>query len=286
MILVTGATGNIGRPLIDVLVGEGARVRAVTRNPQAAGLPADVEVVEGDPSRPETLASSLRGVSALFLNPAAVRDSAVELVALARKQGVKRVVALSAINVDDDLDKQPSRYNGDRNKEVEDTAVGSGLEWVSLRSSSYATNSIRAWGAQIRAGDVVRGPYAAFAESEIDPRDLAEVAARALLTDDLVGRRLQLTGPQSLTHEEMVATIGSVIGRSLRYQEVPPEVARQGMVANGLPEPFVEALMARYARGVGQAAPVTGEVEKILGRPAHTYAEWVAYHADGFREAA
>jgi uncharacterized protein YbjT (DUF2867 family) len=286
MILVTGATGNIGRPLIDVLVGEGARVRAVTRNPQAAGLPADVEVVEGDPSRPETLASSLRGVSALFLNPAAVRDSAVELVALARKQGVKRVVALSAINVDDDLDKQPSRYNGDRNKEVEDAAVGSGLEWVSLRSSSYATNSIRAWGAQIRAGDVVRGPYAAFAESEIDPRDLAEVAARALLTDDLVGRRLQLTGPQSLTHEEMVATIGSVIGRSLRYQEVPPEAARQGMVANGLPEPFVEALMARYARGVGQAAPVTGEVEKILGRPAHTYAEWVAYHADGFREAA
>jgi uncharacterized protein YbjT (DUF2867 family) len=286
MILVTGATGNIGRPLIDVLVGEGARVRAVTRNPQAAGLPADVEVVEGDPSRPETLASSLRGVSALFLNPAAVRDSAVELVALARKQGVKRVVALSAINVDDDLDKQPSRYNGDRNKEVEDAAVGSGLEWVSLRSSSYATNSIRAWGAQIRAGDVVRGPYAAFAESEIDPRDLAEVAARALLTDDLVGRRLQLTGPQSLTHEEMVATIGSVIGRSLRYQEVPPEAARQGMVANGLPEPFVEALMARYARGIGQAAPVTGEVEKILGRPAHTYAEWVAYHADGFREAA
>jgi uncharacterized protein YbjT (DUF2867 family) len=286
MILVTGATGNIGRPLIGVLVGEGARVRAVTRNPQAAGLPADVEVVEGDPSRPETLASSLRGVSALFLNPAAVRDSAVELVALARKQGVKRVVALSAINVDDDLDKQPSRYNGDRNKEVEDAAVGSGLEWVSLRSSSYATNSIRAWGAQIRAGDVVRGPYAAFAESEIDPRDLAEVAARALLTDDLVGRRLQLTGPQSLTHEEMVATIGSVIGRSLRYQEVPPEAARQGMVANGLPEPFVEALMARYARGVGQAAPVTGEVEKILGRPAHTYAEWVAYHADGFREAA
>jgi uncharacterized protein YbjT (DUF2867 family) len=192
---------------------------------------------------------------------------------------VKRVVTISAMNVDDDLAEQPSRYNGDRNKEAEDAAVGSGLEWVSLRSSSYATNSIRAWGAQIRAGDVVRGPYAAFAESEIDPRDLAEVAARALLTDELVGRRLQLTGPQSLTHEEMVTTIGSVIGRPLRYQEVPPDAARQGMVANGLSEPFVEALMARYARGVGQAAPVTGEVEKILGRPAHTYAEWAADHA-------
>jgi uncharacterized protein YbjT (DUF2867 family) len=287
MLLVTGATGTIGRPLVDLLAGAGAEVRAVTRNPQAAGLPAaHVEVVQGDPSRPDTIAPFLEGVTALFLHPRAVGNPAVELLALARERGVKRVVALSAMNVDDDLDEQPSRFRGDRNKEVEDAAVGSGLEWVSLRSSSYATNSIRAWGAQIRAGDVVRGPYAAFAESEIDPRDLAEVAARALLTDDLVGRRLQLTGPQSLTHEEMVATIGSVIGRSLLYQEVPPEAARQGMVANGLPEPFVEALMARYARGVGQAAPVTGEVEKILGRPAHTYAEWVAYHADGFREAA
>ena len=71
------------------------------------------------------------------------------------------MVALSAINVDDDLDKQPSRYNGDRNKEVEDAAVASGLEWVSLRTSSFATNTLRAWGAQIRAGDVVRDPYAA-----------------------------------------------------------------------------------------------------------------------------
>ena len=75
----------------------------------------------------------------------------------------------------------------------------------------------------------------------------------------------------------------SVLGRPLRYQELPPEVARQGMVAQGLPEPFVEALMARYAREVGQAAPVTGEVERILGRPARTYAEWVADHADDFR---
>jgi uncharacterized protein YbjT (DUF2867 family) len=286
MILVTGATGNIGRPLIDVLVGEGARVRAVTRNPQAAGLPADVEVVEGDPSRPETLASSLRGVSALFLNPAAVRDSAVELVALARKQGVKRVVALSAINVDDDLDKQPSRYNGDRNKEVEDAAVGSGLEWVSLRSSSYATNSIRAWGAQIRAGDLVYGPYAAFTESPIHERDLAEVATRALHSDEPVarrGRRLELTGPQSLTHQQMVAIIGEVVGRPLRYQEIPSQAAAQGMVQQGIPEPFVEALMGRYAREVGQPAPVTGEVQRILGRPALTYAEWVGDHAAAFR---
>jgi uncharacterized protein YbjT (DUF2867 family) len=285
MLLVTGATGTIGRPLIDVLVDEGVKVRAVTRGPQAAGLPAGVEVVEGDPSRPDTIASFLEGVTALFLHPRAVGLAAGELLALARDRGVRRVVALSAANVDDPLDEQPSRHRGDRNREVEDAVVASGLEWVSLRASYFARNTLDAWGAQIRAGDVVRGPYATFAEAPIHERDLAAVAARALLTDALVarrGRRLELTGPQSLTHEQMVATIGEVIGRPLRYQEIPPGVAKQGMVAYGFPEPFVQALMARYAREVGQPAPLSGEVGKALGRPARTYAQWVADHADAF----
>jgi uncharacterized protein YbjT (DUF2867 family) len=283
MILVTGATGNVGREMVNALLDEGAEVRAVTRNPQAAGLPAHVEVVEGDPSRPDTIAPFLNGVTALFLHPRAVGTPAVELLALARARGVKRVVTLSAMNVDDNLDEQPSRYRGDRNKEVEDAAVGSGLEWVSLRAGFFAINTLQAWGAQIRAGDVVRGPYATFAEAPIHERDLVGVGARALLTDELVGRRLELTGPQSLTHEEMVAIIGDAIGRPLRYQEIPPEAAKQGMVQHGFPEPFVEALMARYAKKVGQAAPLTGEVEKILGRPAHSFAEWVADHAASFK---
>ena len=154
---------------------------------------------------------------------------------------------------------------------------------MSLRASSFAMNTLLAWGAQIRAGDVVRYPYASFAEALIHERDLAGVGVRALLTDELVGQRPVLTGPQSLTHEQMVAIIGEVIGRPLRYQELPPEAARQGMVAQGLREPFVQALLARYARDVGQPAPVTNEVDKALGRPARTYAEWVADHAAAFR---
>ncbi len=187
MILVTGATGTVGRPLIEVLSTAGADIRAVIRKGQAAGLPAHVEVVVGDLSRPETIAPALRGVTALFLHPRAVADAAFELVALAREQGVQRVVALSAINIDDPLDQQPSRSNGDRNKEAEQAAVASGLEWVSLRPSSFASNTLQAWGAQIRAGDVVRYVYAAFEESLLDERDLAAVGARALLSDDLLG---------------------------------------------------------------------------------------------------
>jgi len=283
MLLVTGATGTIGRPLIDMLVNEGVKVRAITHNPQAAGLPGRVEVVQGDLARPDTIARFLEGVTALFLHPRAVGLAAAELLRLARQRGVQRVVALSATNVDDPLDQQPSRYQGDRNKEVEDAAVASGLGWVSLRASSFAANTLRALGPQVRAGDVVRYPYADFAESLIHERDLAAVAARALRTDELMGQRPVLTGPQSLTHGQLVATIGEVLGRTLRYQELPPEAATQGMLAQGLPEPFVRALMARYARGLGQAAPVTGEVERILGRPARPYAQWVTDHADAFR---
>jgi uncharacterized protein YbjT (DUF2867 family) len=282
MILVTGASGNIGRELVNVLLDDGAKVRAVTRNPPAAGLPADVEVVEGDPSRPDTLASSLRGVTGLFLNPRAVGDAAVELLALAREQGVKRVVAMSALNVDFDLARQPSRIRGEYNKEVEAAAVGSGLEWVGLRSGYYAVNTLQAWGAQIRAGDVVRGPYPESAWAPLHERDLAEVGARALLTDDLVGRRPVLTGPQALTQEEMVTTIGDAIGRPLRFQEVPPEAAKQGMIQAGFPEALADGFLAMQAESYGQPGLVSGEVEKILGRPGRTYAEWAAEHAADF----
>jgi uncharacterized protein YbjT (DUF2867 family) len=283
MILVTGATGTIGRPLIGLLAREGATVRAVSRDPHAGGLPAGVEAVAGDPSRPASIATFLEGVTTVFLHPRAVGDAAGDFLALARERGVTRVVALSAINVDDDPAEQPSRFQGDRNKEAEEAAVASGLDWVSLRPASFAINTMRAWAPQIRAGDVVRGAYAGFAEPLIHEADVAEVAARVLVDTGLTGRALRLTGPQSLSQRELVAIIGEVVGRPLRYQELAAEAVEHGMVQRGMPQPFVEALMARYARGVGAAESVSDDVEKILGRPARTYAEWVTDHAAAFK---
>lgn len=177
------------------------------------------------------MAGHFAGVEAVFLHPRAFGDSADRLLALAAERGVRRVVALSAMNIDDPFDLQPSRWRGDRNKEAEEAAVASGLAWTSLRASSFAGNTLQAWGAQIRAGDVVRYVHAGFRESLLDERDLAEVAARALLTDELLpdallpgelaGRRLELTGPESLSHEETVAVIGAALGRPLRFEEVP-----------------------------------------------------------------
>ena len=153
----------------------------------------------------------------------------------------------------------------------------------SLRPSSFAVNALFAWAGQIRGGDVVRFVHSGFQESPIHERDLAEVAARALTGDDLLGRRVVLTGPESLSHKEMVGVIGDVLGRPLRFEELPAGVAEKGMLANGFPEPFVKALMARYAAHAEQPQfPPTREVEKILGRPARDFATWVRDHAAEF----
>src|SRR5258708_8694346 len=182
VIVVTGATGVVGRPLIELLSASGEEIRAVPRNIQTADLPAGIDVVAGDPSQPATLADALRGASALFLNPRAVGTSAVELLTLARDQGVKRVVAMSALNVDFDLARQPSRLRGEYNKEVEAAAVASGLEWVALRSGFYAVNTIGMWADQIRAGAVVHGSYPEVTWAPLHERDIASRGALALPT--------------------------------------------------------------------------------------------------------
>jgi len=274
-ILVTGATGNVGRPLVTELVRAGARVRAVTRNPQSAGFPPGVEPVP-------SAADGVAGASAVFLNSRALGQDLTATVELARTSGVQRLVALSAINADDDDARQPSRVRGDRNREVEELAVASGLEWVSLRPTVFASNFAGMRSTQIRAGDVVSGPYAGASTAVIVDADISAVAAVALLTDDLVGQRIPLTGPQALTNTEMVATIGRVLDRPLHYHEVPTEVVRQRFVDLGFPAAFADAYMGLLADTVERPALVTHEVDKILGRPAAQFADWVADHRELF----
>ena len=127
---------------------------------------------------------------------------------------ITRLVALSAGNADDDVARQPSRFRGDRNKEVEQLAVDSGLAWVSLRPAVFASTSADMWSAQLRAGDVVSGPFADASFAPIVDSDIAAVAAHALLGGHLDGRRIPLTGPQAFTVAEQVAVIGDVLGPS------------------------------------------------------------------------
>jgi uncharacterized protein YbjT (DUF2867 family) len=274
-ILITGATGNVGRPLVALLHQADAKVRAISRNPATAGLPADVDVVS-------SVAEALDGVTAVFLNSRALGPDLAWTVEAARRAGATKLVALSAINADDDFSRQPSRFRGDRNKEAEQFAVESGLQWVSLRPSLFATNFVGMWAGQLQAGDVVAGPYASAASAPIVEADIAAVAAHALLTDDLVGRKIDLTGPQSLTNTELVAIIGQELGRPLHYQEIPIDLVRQRFTALGFPPEFGAAYAALLAETVGTSAVVTDEIQRILGRPAATFSQWVCQHRAAF----
>lgn len=275
-VVVTGATGNVGGPLVVALAGAGIDVRAVTRQ-RAIEFPRGVAAFE-------SALDALPGADAVFLNSRALGCELQATIAAARGVGVRRLVALSAINVDDDFSRQPSRFRGDRNKECERLAVDSGLEWVSLRPSVFASNFAGMWATQIRSGDMVGGPYASASSAPIADADVAAVAARALFTDDLVGRRLALTGPQSLTNSELVGVVGTILGRGLTYLEVPEDAVRQHFSSIGFATDFTDAYLALLAETVDRPAVVTRDVEEILGRPARAFAQWVSEHRNRFTE--
>jgi uncharacterized protein YbjT (DUF2867 family) len=284
MIFVTGATGNVGREVVNLLLDGGAEVVAVTRHPATAALPDGTHMVGGDPSRPKTLTSALRGVETVLISPRALGHATagaatVELLELAAEQGARRVVVLSAVTVE---------YGGgyqrfaDAFRAVEDAARASGLRWTILRSSDYASNSL-AWAPQIRSTGVVYGAYGDGATSTIHERDVAGVSALALMDAAHAGHTYVLTGPQSLTQHDRVRLIGKATGREVRWEEISPQQVRQAMLAQGLPQDVPERLLGYWSDLVQQPGPSSDTVEQVLGRPALTFAEWAAEHAAAFR---
>ena len=281
-ILITGASGAVGRPLVLALAPQRVRIRAVGRSIRSRDFPSKVHYVNTDLAEPAALIPELRNAETLFVHPRAVGPKAGELVALAAEHGVRRLVALSALDVEEDLALQPSRRLGDRNREVEQAVADSGLPWVCVRASSYARHIVDLLAAQTRAGDIVRAPYPTFAEVPIHERDLVDVIVRVLLDDELEGRVIEATGPEALTHRELVDVIAEVTGRPLRFEEMSPSAAVSRLVTNGLSIDFAGALVARCSRESGRPTIVTDEIQRLLGRSPRTFARWVADHAAAF----
>nr|WP_240969075.1 SDR family oxidoreductase [Streptomyces sp. HNM0575] len=277
--MVTGATGNVGRNVVGRLLAAGAAVRALTRDPAAARLPAGAEVAAGDLARPETVEPALKGVSALFLFPSP--GTAGPVLRAARELGVRRVVMLSSSAVGysgEGADNSVVAYHREIEHQVED----SGLEWTVVRPGAFAANT-RQWAPQIRAEGVVRGPFAEAEMSLVDDRDIADVATRALLSEGHSGAKYTLTGPESLTQAEQARRIGEALGRPVRYEEVPPDVARERMIRDRVPADMVEMTLKFQAGLVGVRAQVTSTVEDVTGRPARTFDQWAADHVADFR---
>jgi uncharacterized protein YbjT (DUF2867 family) len=165
---------------------------------------------------------------------------------------------------------------------VEEAVRASGLQWTFLRCADFAANSL-AWAPQIRSAGVVRGAYGKAATSPIHERDIAAVAAKALVEPAHTGQLYLLTGPESITQYDKVRIISDVIGKQVRFEELPPEQIRQGMLTAGLPEDVPDRLLGSLADYAKQPGPTSTTVEQILGRPALAFAEWVADNAAAFQ---
>jgi uncharacterized protein YbjT (DUF2867 family) len=279
MIVITGATGKVGRNLVAGLAGEGLPVRALTRVPAAARMPAGAHAVYFDSARPESFASALADATAVFVNPAALGGSAAEFLAAAKSGGAPRAVMLSSFAVRDHGPQTSSI--GTHHKHLEDVIEESGLDWTFLRCGGFATNTL-AWAPAIRAERVVRAPYGKAATALISERDIAAAATRVLADDGHSRATYVLTGQQSLTQIEHADAIGAAIGRSLRFEELPPGAFRQA-ASQYLSAAAVDDLLRYYADYVGRMAEMSPEVEKLIGRPATTFAEWAVQHAADFQ---
>lgn len=276
-VLVTGATGTVGRHVVSELQRMGAAVRVLTRKLPAAGFPGGVEVVVGDLAAPETFAGGLDGVDAVFLMWPFFTVEAAPAVLDVFARHAQRIVFLSAASVVGDVAEPPALFHTAIERAIGKTGVASTF----LRPTGFATNTLM-WAAQIREGGVVRWPYGGATRSLIHEQDIAAVAARALVEDGHDGATYVLTGPEPLTQVEQVRLIGEAIGRPVRYEELSPEVARAQLLAAWGSAGFVDAALAGWARMVVEPEAVTRTVEEVTGAPARTFALWAREHAADF----
>jgi uncharacterized protein YbjT (DUF2867 family) len=281
-ILIIGATGNVGRRVLSQLPATGVRIRALARNPHTADLPPHVHVVRGDLTVAETLDECLDGIDTVFLvwtAPPAAAAPALERIA----KHARRIVFLSApLKTAHPFFQQPNPARA-LAAQIERLIETSALQWTFLRPGMFAANALSWWAPQIRAGGaVVRWPHIAAPTAPIHERDIAAVAVRALCEDGHSGAEYVLTGPQSLSQFEQISTIGSVIGRSLRIEEISPDEARCELLAL-MPAVIVNMLLDAWAAAIGQPAFVTSTVADLTGAPARTFRDWATDHAAEFR---
>jgi uncharacterized protein YbjT (DUF2867 family) len=275
VILVTGATGNVGGELVRALLAAGEPVRALTRGTAPAALPAGAEQVAGDLDRPESLAEPLAGVGAVFVLPG--YQDMPGVLAEAKRAGVERVVLLSG----------GSAGSGDESNAItrymmrsEAAVRAAGVPWTILRPSAFMANALR-WVPQLHAGDVVRLPFANVRVAVVDPFDIAAVAAEALRSDAHECRIYRVSGPESVLPADQVAVLADVLGRKLRFEAQPDDEARAEMTAS-MPAEYVDAFFEFYVDGSLDESAVLPTVREVTGREPRTFREWALAHADAF----
>jgi uncharacterized protein YbjT (DUF2867 family) len=279
MILVTGATGNVGRQVVEQLVAAGEPVRALSRHPDRGGWPDGVEPAAGDLTQdlPDVV---LAGVRALFLFPEPRRVR--EVVAAAERAGVQHVVVLSSLGAA--MDEAEGMVLRRRHLDVEQAAEASSMTWTHVRPGMFMTNTL-GWAEGIRTQGVVREPFPDAVAAPVHEVDIAAVAVAALLDPRRhAGHAYALSGPEALSLLDRVRILAEVLGRPVRLEEQTRDQARAQLLANPwMNEPLAESLLTMQARSVGvRDGVVLPGVEDVLGRPGLTFARWVEDHRGAF----
>lgn len=277
-VLVTGATGNLGRELLARLHARAAVVRCLDR--RRVGPRPGIESVRGDLTDADSVRAALDGIDTVFLIWPLLDTAPAEPLIAELAAAAPRVVYLSSTAIDDASSRQSDpivQVHADMELRLRDA----GLHPTVLRSDTLASNT-RGWAAQLRAGDVVTGPDIART-AVVDEGDVAAAAAEVLLgrQDDSDRTPYLLTGPEPLSRADQVEILGAALGRKLRFEPVPVDIARARMLADGRPERLVDALITASTRRP-ESRLVTDDVEHLTGMPARPFAQWAIDHSTEF----
>lgn len=277
MILVTGATGNVGSALLKELHACGAGpLRGLTRDAARASLPEGVEVSEGDFAQIASLKPALEGVRSLFLVSRMGPDA--DILEAARQAGVEHVVLVSSITVQ----THPHLGPAAENQAVEHLLKDSGMAWTILRPTQFASNTLW-WAASIRERQAVRVPYADTGLPAIHPADIASVARVALTEPGHLGRTYALTGPERVTARQQVEAIAAALGREVPFTEISREEAHRHMAAF-LGDEAADAVLDLTGGDVNdELLTVRDTVSRVTGFPARPFSQWISENAAAFR---
>jgi uncharacterized protein YbjT (DUF2867 family) len=270
-ILVTGATGTVGRHLVQQLVEMSHPVRALTRNPAKAKFPSSVEVMGGDLTHPSTLQAALRGVDGLHLITFGADDhtplqTGAEIVEMAEKAGVKRVTVL----------------RGSEKGTVENALASSALDYTFLQPVEFMSGVLD-WAKAIREERVVRLGFVHRKTAIVHEADIAAVAAVALTQAGHGGKTYWITGCEVLIPHQMIQTIGTVIHHDIQLIELTEAQAREQWQAESFPDEVIDFFVWAHGNTPPEGYTVVQTVEQVTGRAPRTFTQWVTEHIDEFR---
>ena len=281
MILITGATGTVGVKLTGELLAGGVPFRALVRDPRRATrmLGPDVDFVEGDYERPETLRAALAGIDRLFLiSPLTPRlaDQEGNVIDAAVRAGMEHVVKLSTLGVlkytDGHSSSEPRQYPLHRLSE--ERLERSGMAFTHLRAGPFMQN-VFAFAPQIASEGAFYGSWGHGHMGYVDVRDVAAVAARVLTEDGHERKAYGITGPEALSQAQVAEKLSAATGKAVRYVDVPPEAAREGMLGRGMPEWLVGAMVEVMASiRKGDANETCDGVCRVTGMTPRSFDEF------------